>query len=54
MGHIFDRHNAFLSEGRALAVVVRDASETPHQARDKTDFPHPLRKSETKVRLACP
>ena len=37
-----------------LAVVVWDFPETPHQTRDKTDFPRPLRKSEARLRLACP
>ena len=54
MGHIFNRHYAFLSEGRALAVVVRDFPETPHQTRDKTDFPRPLRESEARLRLVGP
>ena len=46
--------NAFLSEGGALAIVVWDFPETPHWTRDKTDFPRPLRKSEARLRLACP
>ena len=54
MVHAFDTHNASLSEGRALPVVVRDFPETPHQTRDDTDFPRPLRKSEARLRLACP
>ena len=52
--HVFDNHNAFLSEGGALAVVVRDFSETPHGTRGGTDFPRPMRKSEARRRLACP
>ena len=51
--HDFDTHNAFLSEGGALAVVVGDFHETPHQMQDNTDFPRPLRKSEARLRLAC-
>ena len=38
MAHLFDQHNAFLSEGGALAVVVQEFPETPHQMRDNTDF----------------
>ena len=37
-----------------LAVVVGDFPETPHQTRDNTDFPQPLRKSEARLCLACP
>ena len=40
--------------GRAVAVVVRDFPETPHQTRNNTDFPRPLRKGEARLRLACP
>ena len=46
-------HNASLSQDRALAVVVRDFPETPHQTRDNTDSPRRLRKSEARLRLAC-
>ena len=53
-GHDFDNHNASLSEGGALAVGVRDFSETPHGTRDNTDFPRPMRKSDARLRLACP
>ena len=52
--HDFDTHNAFLSEGGAFAVVVGDFNQTPHQTWDNTDFPRPLRKSEVRLRLACP
>ena len=54
MARFFDHHNTFLSEGGALAVVVRGIPETPHWTRDDTDFPRPLRKSEARLRLACP
>ena len=54
MAHFFDRHNASLREGGVLAVVVRGILETPHWMRDITDFPPPLRKSEARLRLACP
>ena len=54
MAHFFDRHDVFLREGGALAVVVRGIPETPHWTRDITDFPRPLRKSEARLRLACP
>ena len=53
-GHEFNDHNASLSEGEALAVVVERFSETPHRKRDNTDFPRPLRPSEARLRLACP
>ena len=52
--HAFDNHNAPLREGEALAVVVWDFPETRHWTRDNTDFPHPLRISEARLRLACP
>ena len=52
--HDFDTLNAFLSEGKALAVVVGVFHETPHQAGDNTDFPRPLRKCEARLRPACP
>ena len=54
MARFFYHHNASLSEGGVLAVVVEDFSETPHQTRDNTDFPHPLRKSVAGLRLAFP
>ena len=47
-------HNASLSEGKALAVVVWDFRETPHRRRDNTDFPRQMRKSEARLHLACP
>ena len=34
--------------------MVGDFPETLHQTRDNTDFPRPLRKSEARLRLACP
>ena len=37
--HEFHNHNAFLSEGGALPVVVGDFPETAHQTRDNTDCP---------------
>ena len=54
MVHFASNHNAFLSEGGAHAVVVRDFPETPNQTRDNTDFPRPLRQGEARLRLACP
>ena len=54
MGHFSRTHNAFISEGGALPVVVPGIPETPHQARGNTDIPDPLRKSEARLRLACP
>ena len=44
----------FSQRAEPLAVVVGDFPETPHQTRDNTDFPHPLRISEARLRLACP
>ena len=52
-GHDFDTHNAFLSEGGALAVVVREFPETPQGTRDNTKFPRLLRQSEARLCLAC-
>ena len=43
-----------LSEGEAHAVVVRAVPGNPHWTRVGTDFPRPLRKSEARLRLACP
>ena len=54
MARFFDRPNAFLSEGEAHAAVVEDFPETVHQTRDNTDFARPPRKSEARLRLACP
>ena len=54
MVHTSDNQNAFLSEGGALAVVVGDVHETPHQTRDNTDFPRLMRPSEARLRLAGP
>ena len=34
--------------------MVWDFPETPHQTRDNTDCPRLLRKSEARLRLACP
>ena len=45
-GHEFNDHNASLSEGEALPVVVEPFSETPHWKRDNTDFSPPLRPTE--------
>ena len=54
MGHFSRTHNATLSEGRALAVVVGDFPETPHQTRKDKHFPGPLRRGDARLRLACP
>ena len=54
VGHFFDRNDASLREGGVLAVMVRVIPETPHWTRDITDFPRALRKSEARLRLACP
>ena len=50
MGHFSGTHNAFLSEGGVLAVVVGDFPETPHQTGDDTYCPRPLRKSAVRRR----
>jgi len=52
--HDFGAHNAFLSEGGDLAVVVKGFSETPHQTRDHTDFPPQMQQGEGRLRLAGP
>ena len=52
--HALDNHNASLSEGGALAVVVEEFPETPHQTRDKTDFPRLMRQAKRGLRLARP
>ena len=52
--HDFHTHNAFLSEGVVLAVVVEDFPETPRQTRDNKDFPCLMRQSEARLRLARP
>ena len=52
--HDFQYHNACLSEGKALAIVVEDFFQTPHLARDNKDFPRLMRKSDARLRLACP
>ena len=54
MGHFFDRHDASLREGGALAVVARDLPETPHWKRDNTDFPRAFRKSDATLGFAWP
>ena len=48
------RTTPFSQRAKPLAVVVEDFPETPHQTRDNTDFPRPLRKGEARLRLACP
>ena len=45
MVHFSGNHNASLSEGAPLAVVVRDFPETPHGTRDNTDFRVPCEKA---------
>ena len=52
--HDFDTHNAFLSEGGALAVVVWDFPETAYHTRENRNLARPLRKSEARPRLAGP
>ncbi len=53
MVHAFDNHNASLSEGSALAVVVRDFHETPHQTRNDKHFARLMRQSEARLCPAC-
>ena len=50
----FDNHNASLSEGGGLPVVVWHFPETRHWTRNNEHFPRPLRQSEARLRLACP
>ena len=52
MVYTLGNRNASLSEGGALAVVVGDFDETPHQKRYNTDCPHLMRLS--KARFASP
>ena len=52
--HDFQYHNACLSEGKPLATVVEDFFQTRHQARDNKDFLRLMRKSDARLRLACP
>ena len=52
--HDFHTHNAFLSEGGVLAVVVEDFPETPRQTRDNKEFPCLMRQSEARLRLTRP
>ena len=54
MAHTLDSHNASLSEGGGLAVVVRDFPETSHWTRDNTDFLRLMQQSEARLRLARP
>ena len=54
MVHTFDNDNDSLSEGGALAVVVRDFTESSHQTRNDKHFPRLMRQSEARLRLACP
>ena len=48
----FSNHNAFLSEGGALAVLVNDFLRTPHWTRDKKEFSPPVGQGEARLRLA--
>ena len=43
VAHDFDKHNAPLSEGKALAVVVQAVPGNPHWTRVGADCPKPLR-----------
>ena len=52
--HVFDNHNASLSEGGGLPVVIQGFSETPHGTRGGTDFPHPMRQGVARLPLTCP
>ncbi len=52
--HFVSNHGAFLSEGRALAGVVGNFAEAPHQTRDNTNSSRLMRPSEARLRLAGP
>lgn len=43
----------FSQRAEPLAAVVQDFPKKPHQTRDNTDFPHPLRNSDARLRFAC-
>ena len=53
-GPLLGNPNASLSEGGALAVVMRDFPEMAHQTRNGMHFPRPLRNSDARLSLACP
>ena len=42
VAHDFDKHNATLSEGKALAVVVQVVPRNPHWTRVGADSPNPM------------
>ena len=52
VAHTIGNHNVSLSEGGALAVVVGEFPETPHQTRDNSDFPRLMRQGEARLRCA--
>ena len=54
--HYSDIRNASLSEGGALAVMVWTFPKHRMErgTRNHTDFPHPMRQSNARLRLACP
>ena len=54
MVHFSGNPNASLSEGEALAIVVGEVPEMPHQTRNGKHFRRPLRESHARLRLACP
>ena len=54
MVHFANNHNAFLSEGGALAVLVGDFPEKAQRTRNDKHFPRPLRQNEARLRMACP
>jgi len=50
----FRASTTLLSQRGALAVVVGDSPETPHQTRDNRDLPPRMRQGEARLRPACP
>jgi len=51
--HDFDNYQSALSEGKALAVVVKAVPGSPHWRRVGTDCPCPLRQSAVVCGPAC-
>ena len=52
--HDLDNYESALSEGGALPVVVPGFPPTPHQRRDKTEFPRLVGQNEARLRPVPP